>query len=118
MNLLIDCIQMKVIAIPKVYDYLENLVTTLYEEGYFGLKTSARKYVDDLFDDITTNLPVRQHKPAPKHFDKYGKGMKYAVFKKSKRTAWYVFFKTYEKNGEIIYLVRYIANNHVIAQYL
>ena len=109
---------MRVIAIPKVYEYLENLVTILYEEGYFGLKEAAHKYVDDLFDDIKTTLPIRRHTPASKHFDKYGKGMKYAAFKKSKHTTWYVFFKTYKENGEEIYLVRYIANNHVIAQYL
>ena len=109
---------MTVKAIPKVYEYLENLVITLHEEGYFGLKTSAQKYVDELFDDITTNLPTRQHKPAPKRFDKYGKGMKYASFRKNRRTTWYAFFKTYEKNGETFYLVRYIANNHSIAHYL
>ena len=118
MNLLIDCIQMRVEAIPKVYEYLESLVTTLYEEGYFGLKESVRKYVDELFDDIKTNLPTRQHKSAPKRFDKYGKGMKYASFRKNRRTTWYAFFKTYYYNGETIYLVRYIANNHTIVQYL
>ena len=110
--------QIKVIALPIVYEYLENLVTILYENGYFGLRESAHKYVDELFDDITTTLPTKQHRPAPKYFDKYGKGMKYAVFKKNKRTNWYAFFKTYCKNGELLYVVRYIANNHVIAQYL
>ena len=46
--------------------------------------------------------------------------MEYAVFKKSKRTSWYIFFNTYEdeQTGEDIYLVRYIGNNHTIAQYL
>jgi len=52
------------------------------------------------------------------YFDIFGKGMKYASFKKSRYTTWYVFFKTYEENGKTIYLVRYIANNHTIAQYL
>jgi len=50
--------------------------------------------------------------------DKYGKGMKYASFRKNRRTTWYAFFKKYEKNGETFYLVRYIANNHSIAHYL
>ena len=108
----------KVIALPKVYKFLESLVSILYENEYFGLRESAHKYVDDLFDDIITNLPLKLHKPAPKQFDKYGKGMNYAVFRKSKRTSWYVFFKTYRKNDEIVHLVRYVANNHVIAQYL
>ena len=84
---------MKVVALPKVYDYLENLVTILYEKDYFGLKESAHKYVDDLFDDIIVTLPIRLHKTAPKHFDKYGKGMKYAAFPQNKRTIWYAFLQ-------------------------
>ena len=32
--------------------------------------------------------------------------------------AWYVFFTTYMEKGEEIYLVRYIANDHTVAQYL
>ena len=109
---------MSVLFTPKMREYAKRLIRILYEEEYFGLEENAQKYVDDLFGDIENNLPTRLHKPAPQYFDKYGKGMKYAVFKKSKRTMWYAFFKTYEKSGEIIYLVRYIANNHVIAQYL
>ena len=33
-------------------------------------------------------------------------------------TQWYVFFTQYYAEGEIIYLVRYISNNHMIAKYL
>ena len=109
---------MSVEFLPEAVDYFEELAWILYEKGYFGSYEFSKRYVDELTDNIKTFLPVRQHKPAPKHFDQYGKSMKYAVFKKNKRTAWYVFFKTYAKNGEIIYLVRYIANNHVIVQYL
>ena len=64
------------------------------------------------------NLPVKLHRPAPDYFNKYGKNMEYAVFKKNKHTQWYVFFRVYQKDGEIIYQVRYIGNNHTIAQYL
>jgi len=109
---------MSVLFIPKVREYAKRLIQILYEEGYFGLEEYAQKYVDDLIFDIETNLPTHLHKPAPKHFDKYGKGMKYAVFRKSRRTAWYAFFKTYQENDETIYLVRYIANNQIVAQYL
>ena len=109
---------MNVLFLPKVQEYYDNLEQILYEKGYFSLPDSSKKYVKDLMDDIKANLPVKRHKPAPNHFDKYGKGMEYASFRKNKHTTWYVFFKTYEKNGEIFYLVRYIANNHVIAQYL
>ena len=109
---------MNVIFTSKVLDYLENLVVILYNKEYFGFLDASKRYVADLIDDILTTLPIRLHKPASAYFDKYGKNMKYAAFKKSKNTTWYVFFKTYQKNRETIYLVRYIANNHTIAQYL
>ena len=110
--------KMRVIALPEVEQYLESLKKVLFEKEYFGFEETAQKYVDDLFFDIKTNLPTKPHKPAPKYFDRYGKGMKYAVFRKNKRTSWYAFFKTYHENGKTFYMVRYIANNHVIAQYL
>jgi hypothetical protein len=109
---------MKIIAIPKVQQYLESLKKVLFEEEYFGFEESAIKYVNTLFDDIIATLPIRQHKPAPQYFEKFGKNMEYAVFKKNKRTSWYVFFRVYLHNGEEIYQIRYIANNHIIARYL
>jgi hypothetical protein len=109
---------MKVIILPKVLDYLNELVYILYEKHYFSFLNSSVNYVDELLEDIEKDLPAKRHKPAPKYFDKYGKGMKYAAFRKNKHTTWYAFFKTYEENGKTFYLVRYIANNHVIAQYL
>jgi hypothetical protein len=107
-----------VIFARKVLEYFEDLVVVLFSMGYFGFLEASKKYVDELVDDILTTLPKRLHKPAPKYFDKYGKDMKYAVFKKNKHTSWYAFFETYMDKGEIYYLVRYIANNHVIAQHL
>jgi len=109
---------MKVIVLPGVYQYLENLVIILYENEYFGFEEDARKYVDNLYNDITTNLPNCIKRIAPKYFDKYGKGMYYASFRKNKRTTWYAFFRIYKKNGENVYQIRYIANNHIVAQYL
>jgi len=109
---------MKVIFLPATLEYLENLVTILYTKEYFSYLETSKKYVDELIDDILTGLPNRLHKPAPRHFDRYGKGMKYAGFRKNKQTTWYVFFKTYRADGETVYVVRYIANNHVVAQYL
>ena len=109
---------MKVIVIPEVYDFLENLVIVLYEKEYFGFEAAARKYVDELYEDITKNLPMSLKKRAPVYFDKYGEGMYYAAFKKNNNTSWYAFFRIYKKNGERIYQVRYIANNHSVAQHL
>ena len=109
---------MTVTFIPEVQEFLDELVPILYENGYFSYEEDAQEYVDDLVDDIMDNLPTKSHKQAPPHFDKYGTGMYYASFKKNKKTTWYAFFTKYLVNGETIYLVRYINNNHIIAQYL
>ncbi len=109
---------MKVVTTPNVKEYLNNLILILYEKEYFGFRDSARKYVIELIEDISQKLPHRPHKPAPPYFDRYGKGMSYATFPKSKQTAWYAFFTKYNGNGEIVYLIRYITNSHVVAQHL
>ena len=109
---------MNVIFTSKVLEYFEDLVIILYEKEYFGFLETSKMYVVDLVDDIENHLPTCQHKYAPPYFDKYGKNLEYAVFKKSKRTQWYVFFRVYWVNGEEIFQVRYIANNHTVAQYL
>jgi len=109
---------MKILLIPEVYNYLDELVTILYENDYFGFEDFAIAYVDELLDNILTTLPVRSHKPAPEYFEKYGKDLYYAVFKKNNRTSWYVFFTKYIEQEEIIYLVRYISNNHSVAQHI
>jgi len=109
---------MQVILLPEVLKYLENLSIILYEKEYFSFEETALKYVMELYEDIITNLSVHHSKLATKYFGKYGKDMEYAVFKKNKQTSWYVFFRVYRENGNEVYQVRYITNNHVIAQYL
>lgn len=109
---------MKVILLPEVLEYFNKLTEVLYEEKYFSFEEKALQYVDDLLTEIETTLPNRQKKIAPSYFDRYGKGMHYSVFKKSKNTQWYVFFTVYENKKEIIYLVRFLSNNHRVAQFL
>ena len=107
---------MNVLVSPEVQTYMLKLVCILYEKGYFSFEDDARKYVKDLYDDIKTSLPIRQHKPAPEFFKSFvenleqAENLEYAVFKKNKRTSWYVFFTTYEdeETGDDIYLVCYI----------
>ena len=108
----------RVLFIPEVRQYVKTLVPILYNMGYFGYLEGSKKYVKELIDNIKANLPICLHKPAPKHFNKYGKNMHYAIFRKNKQTTWYAFFTKYNENGDTIYLVRYIANNHTVAQYL
>ena len=109
---------MQVTFLSNVLEYFDDLVTILYEKGYFGFEETSLEYVTELYDDITATLPIRPRRPAPAYFNKYGKGMYYAVFPKNKRTQWYVFFRMYRQEGELCYQVRYIANNHTVAQYL
>lgn len=109
---------MKVLFLPEVRHYFKELSIILYQKEYFGFFERALQYADGLFSEIENNLPNKQRKIAPKYFDRYGKGMFYATFKKNKNTSWYVFFNHYDKEGEVIYFVRYISNNHMIAQYL
>jgi len=109
---------MNVIFTPDVLVYFEDLVFTLYYKEYFSFLETSKRYVEELIDDILETLPDRLRKPAPEYFTQYGFCMEYASFKKNKRTTWYVFVEIYEDAGEIIYLVRYIANNHTVAQYL
>ncbi|MDR0792501.1 MAG: hypothetical protein LBE82_04270 [Chitinophagaceae bacterium] len=109
---------MKVLATAEVIEYLNNLITILFEKEYFSYEENAIRYVKELFDEIEKDLPNRSKKPAPKHFDKYGTGMYYAVFKKNKRTSWYAFFRIYRKDGEIYFQVRHVENNHTAAHFL
>ena len=107
---------MRVLVLPEVRQYLSELIWVLFDNDYFGFLESAEDYVESLFEDIKTTLPNRQKRPAPPYFQRYGKNMFYATFRKSKHTQWYVFFNIYEKNGELTYVVRYISNNHVVAK--
>jgi len=108
----------RVLFVPEVRLYLKDLAPVLYDLGYFSYLESSQNYVKELVVDVIANLPKRQHKPVSKYFDRYGKNMHYASFRKNKQTVWHAFFTTHEVENEKIYLVRYIANNHTIAQYL
>lgn len=110
---------MRIVFLPETLDYFNELSTILYEKEYFGFEESALSYVDSLIDDIKNSLHTKVKKNAPSWFsDKYGKGMQYATFRKSKNTQWFVFFTVYKSKGEFVYLVRYISNNHVKSQHL
>jgi hypothetical protein len=109
---------MRVLFLPEIRDYFRELAEILYEKDYFGFEETAIQYAEDLINSIKNTLPDRVRKTAPAYFNRYGKNMFYAVFPKNKHTQWYVFFNIYTNNGETIYLVRYISNNHTIAHLL
>ena len=109
---------MKVLFLPEIRLYFQELQDVLFEQEYFGFEESAVQYVRDLILDIEATLPERVSKTAPPYFSRYGKELRYASFRKNRNTQWYVFFTKYREDGEVVYLVRYISNNHMIAQYL
>ena len=109
---------MKVLFLPEVRKYFEELSVILYQKEYFGFFESALQYADELFSEIENNLPNSSKKVAPQYFEKYGKCIFYATFKRNRNTSWYIFFNIYHTRGETVFFVRYISNNHVIAQYL
>jgi len=109
---------MRVLFLPEVREYFDILADILFEEEYYSFEENAQQYAKELFDDIETTLPTRWKKPAPNHFEKYGKNMYYSGFRKNRNTTWYAFFTKYEENGETIYLVRHIENNHTAAHFL
>ena len=108
----------KVLFLPEVVDQFLESAEILYKEGYLGFKEVAVEYAEQLFRDIQSSLPQKVRKDAPSHFERYGKGLFYSLYPKNRHTTWYVFYSIHEVGGEIIYLVRYLGNNHVIAHML
>ena len=104
----------EVAYLPKITEYLNELIDTLFYKEYFGTKDSAKKYVVDMKDYIDQNIAFLLKKPAPPYFLKYGKSMQYVTYNPNKHTTWYIFFQ--QKGNQ--YLIRYITNNHIEGQYI
>ena len=109
---------MSVLFLPEVSNQFIEIAEVLYEKGYLGFLDSALEYSESLFREIQSDLPFKVHRKAPDWFDKFGEGMLYASFRKNNNTTWYVFFNVYNVGGEVVYLVRYLSNNHLIAHHL
>lgn len=82
---------MRVLFLPEVRQYFSELIETLLDKEYFSFEDTAVEYVEELILDIERTFHLRVSKPAPPYFEKYGRGMLYAVFPKSRVTQWYVF---------------------------
>lgn len=108
----------KVLFLPEVVDQFLELAEVLHNNGYLSFKEVAIDYAEQLFKDIQMNLHLKVKKDAPSHFERYGPGLFYSSFPKNRHTTWYVFYSIHEVDGEVIFLVRYLGNNHVIAHHL
>ena len=98
----------KVFYTEAATDFLNDLVTILYSQNYFGFLESALDYVTSMKKFAEQKIHILQHHTAPKHFSKYQSGMQYIAYPANKRTTWYIFFK---QSGNR-FLIYYITNNH------
>lgn len=104
----------KIIFDDNFIEYLNDLVTILYNLDYFGFIESAEKYTANIFVFIENNIHKVPHHPAPAYFSRYQPDMKFIAYQASKRTTWYIFFK---QSGNR-YLIYYISNNHFEGQFI
>jgi hypothetical protein len=104
---------MKVFYLPEVELYFIELIELLYNKNYFSFPEQAISYVFKIQQYIENDIETVYKRKAPKSFEKYGKNMYYFVYKANANTSWYIFFQLQDE----IYLIRYITNNHVSAQY-
>ena len=105
---------MTVLFAPEVEDDLYELIEILIEKEYLGTYPFAISYVEELIAYIQQNIHSKLKKKAPAFFERYGKDMQYITYQLNPNTNWYIFFSIVEDS----YLVKYITNNHVSAQYI
>jgi len=104
---------MKVLYLPEVEIYLFDLIELLYNKNYFSFSDQAINYVFKIRQYIESSIATAYKRKAPDNFTKYGKNMFYFIYKANANTSWYIFFQ----QKEDVFLIRYITNNHVSAQY-
>ena len=104
---------MAVHYLPEVEIYLFELIEQLYDKNYFSFPDQAINYVFKIRKYIESSITTAYKRKAPEYFAKYGKDMSYFIYKANANTSWYIFFR----QKADIYLICYITNNHVSAQY-
>jgi len=104
---------MKVYYLPEIEIYLSELIELLYKEEYFSFEEQAVEYVERLKQYIENTIKTAYKRKSPDVVSRYGKDMQYVVYKANTHTSWYIFFQ----QRDDVYLIRYITNNHVSAQY-
>ena len=104
---------MKVLYLLEVEIYLFELIELLYNKGYFSFPDQAINYIFKMRQYIESSIETVHKRKASEYFTKYGSNMFYFIYKANVNTNWYIFFQ----QKADIYLIRYITNNHVSAQY-
>ncbi|MEX0996291.1 MAG: hypothetical protein WDZ45_04520 [Flavobacteriaceae bacterium] len=91
---------------PEVEYYINDLVHTLYLEGYFSFLENAVEYTNGIIDFIENAIHTFPYKITPLNLNHLGS--KYIFYNPNKRTTWFIFFESQEDT----FLVTYITNNH------
>lgn len=101
---------MKAIRYSKyVEGQLTDNIGQLVERGYFSEEEYAVFYIRDIVMYFQLNLCNLVSFEAPSFFLKYGKNLRYVIYRKSKRTTWYAFYEETDTEFHIMYL----TNNHL-----
>lgn len=104
----------QVIFLREAAEYLEEVSLVLYDLQYFGFKDTCKEYIDRISNYAYRYVGILPGKPAPAHFNRYGKNMRYITYHSNKQTSWYIFYQHHNNQ----YIVRHITNNHVAAHYM
>lgn len=104
----------KVLYSVEVVLQLEESIDQLVERGYFSEEDYAVNYIRDLVTYFQLNLNHLSAFDAPEYFSRYGNNLKYALYRKSRRTTWYAFFR---ETPEALVIV-FLGNNHLIGHHL
>ena len=91
-----------------------ELIDTLYLKEYFGFLDKAKKYVSEIEQYFSTEIPILHRlglsKKAMPYFNKYGNNLFLASYRKTKsNTTWYAFYEIFDKR---YFKVVHIINNH------
>ena len=103
----------KITYTEEIDEFLDELVSLLFEKGYFSFFKDAEVYVDKLTHYAEQYMGILPGKNAPPHFDRYGSNLKYITYRANKTTRWYIFYQQLEN----VFLIRHVTNNHIAAQY-
>ena len=98
--------KIKIVYLPKVENYLFDLVLVLFNKDYFSYIENAEEYKDKIIDFIEENIASFPSKKTPLELQNIGTN--YIFYKSNSRTTWYVFFENKNSN----YLITHIINNH------
>jgi len=96
----------KIIYLPQVEIFLNDLVDTLFEQEYFGFQNDAEIYMKKIKIFIQEKISIFPSKETPEVLKKFGE--KYVTYKANSRTTWYIFFS----QEEDFYFIKFITNNH------